>query len=189
MAGVSGSRRGNAMTRIPRSRSREGGCDATRRASPLAVGLVRVTSGRAEPTSHRPCQIRARYSDDPRGTAGSHGDTARHSLLQPLACHRSSGAVSAGVAGQGFEPWRASADGFTGRLCRRFTSIRHGDPPPRLFSAPWRRVVGHRMPSMSGGSACDDTSIITSPCVEEGPRSRTRGGGSLMSRFISHADT
>jgi hypothetical protein len=37
----------------------------------------------AEPTSHRPCQIRAGYSGDRRGTAGSHGDTDRHSLNEP----------------------------------------------------------------------------------------------------------
>jgi len=34
--------------------------------------------GQVDPTNHRPCQIRARYSGDPRGATGSHGDTDRH---------------------------------------------------------------------------------------------------------------
>jgi hypothetical protein len=51
----------------------------------------RGRAGRA--TSHRPCQIHARYTGDPRGTAGSHGDTDRHPPTKPPTCHHRSGTV------------------------------------------------------------------------------------------------
>jgi hypothetical protein len=174
----------------------------TRRMAPVSADDVILLCSPApetgvewvEPTSHRPCQIHARCSGDQRGTAGSHGDTDRHSPIQPLAGHRRSEAISAGVAGQGFEPWTASADGFTGRVRRRLTST-YIYPSWRPSTSSLQCTLaagGGGMPDAvpaRGGSACDDTPIPTSPRAEEGPRSRTRGGGSFKSRFISHADT
>jgi hypothetical protein len=94
------------------------------------------------------------------------------------------------VAGQGFEPWTASADGFTGRVRRRLTSIRHGDSPPRLFSAPWRRVVGHRMPYMPGVAPRAMTHRSSPARAPRKDREVAHEeGGTLTSRFISHAGT
>jgi hypothetical protein len=45
-------------------------------------------------SSHRPCQIRARYSSDRRSTAGSHGDTDRHAPTKTSTGHRRPDTVS-----------------------------------------------------------------------------------------------
>jgi hypothetical protein len=45
--------------------------------------------------------------------------TAGRNKITPVTCPARSQGVNQGVAGQGFEPWKASADGFTEQRPRR----------------------------------------------------------------------
>jgi hypothetical protein len=78
------------------------------------------SAGREESRPNPPATGRAKSVPDTAVTPGvqwgATGTADCHSPANAPTCHRRSGTVSAGVAGQGFEPWKACADGFTNRL-------------------------------------------------------------------------
>jgi hypothetical protein len=116
----------NGAPGAPRGRAMPGRRDAPRlpackiSASVTSTPPIQLKSaGREESRPSPPGTGRAKSVPDTAVTPGvqwgATGTADCHSPANTPTYHRRSGTVSAGVAGQGFEPWKACADGFTTR--------------------------------------------------------------------------
>ena len=96
-------------SRAPTASLRDGASATLDTADPTQrpAGCERTGGEQVEPTSHRPCQIRARCSGARRCTAGSHGESNATPPQWSRPIIAGQGPFAEVVAGEGFEPSKA----------------------------------------------------------------------------------